>query len=190
MEVLQLGDELLRGKAQPVDGVTDGIRALVAEMFETMEQQQGVGLAGPQVGVPLRLFVVKAGDSVRRAFINPTVIEASEETGEYEEGCLSIPGVYHNVVRPRWINVQALAPDGTPFTLRADGLLARVIQHENDHLEGILFVDRVGDEFRDRISALFALRRERRAEKKAQKAAKSARLQAKIAAKQRKAASC
>lgn len=143
MEVMTLGEDVLRQKAQPVSEIDDRIRELVREMFVTMSEKDGVGLAAPQVGVSIRLFVVKADDGIERTFINPQILATSQETCDYEEGCLSIPKSWEDVTRPERVTVQALNERGRRFTLEADGFLARVIQHEYDHLEGILFIDRI-----------------------------------------------
>ena len=155
MEVLHLGDETLRKKALPVEEITDETRALVAEMFETMEREEGVGLAAPQIGRSIRLFVVKADDGVERAFINPKIVATSQETCVFEEGCLSIPKFYEEVERPERITIQARNEKGRRFTLDAEGFLARVIQHEYDHLEGILFIDRIAPTKKAKIEQKF-----------------------------------
>ncbi len=155
MEVMTLGEEVLRQKAQPVSEIDDGIRELVREMFVTMAEKDGVGLAAPQVGKSIRLFVAKADDDVERTFINPQIIATSQETCGYEEGCLSIPKSWENVTRPERVTVQALNERGRRFTLEADGLLARVIQHEYDHLEGILFIDRIDPAKKAKIEERF-----------------------------------
>ncbi len=155
MEVLHLGDETLRKKALPVEEITDETRALVAEMFETMEREEGVGLAAPQIGRSIRLFVVKADDGVERAFINPQIVATSQETCVFEEGCLSIPKYYEEVERPERITIQARNEKGRRFTLDAEGFLARVIQHEYDHLEGILFIDRIAPTKKAKIEQKF-----------------------------------
>lgn len=153
MDVLHLGDETLRQKAVPVEEVTDEIRDLAREMFITMDREDGVGLAAPQVGKSIRMFVLRADDDIDRVFINPQIIATSQETCEYEEGCLSIPKQYADVTRPERVTVQARNEKGRRFTLEADGFLARVIQHENDHLDGILFIDRISPERRAKIEA-------------------------------------
>lgn len=155
MKVLQLGNETLRQKALPVEEINDEIRLLVRDMFETMEREEGIGLAAPQVDRSIRLFVVKADDGIERTFINPQIIATSQETESYEEGCLSIPKTYEDVIRPSAITVQAKNERGRRFTLEADGLLARVIQHEYDHLEGILFIDRIKADKREKIEQKF-----------------------------------
>jgi peptide deformylase len=186
MEILLLGSELLHQKAEPVRVVDDEIRALVADMFAAMKSRNGVGLAAPQVGRLVRLFVVIADDGVQRVFVNPHIISSSNEMAVREEGCLSIPGTYCDVTRPEKITVQASDERGKKFILEADGLLARVIQHENDHLDGILFIDRVDEEFRGQTIEKFKRREARKSEKKAQKQAKAERIKAKIAAKEAK----
>jgi len=155
MKVIQLGNETLRQKAVPVEDINDDIRLLVREMFETMEREDGIGLAAPQVDKSIRLFVVRADDGIERTFINPQIIATSQETESYEEGCLSIPKTYEDVIRPSAITVQAKNERGRRFTLEADGLLARVIQHEYDHLEGILFIDRIKADKKEKIEQKF-----------------------------------
>ncbi|HAH62852.1 MAG TPA: peptide deformylase [Treponema sp.] len=183
MKIYKLGEEVLREKAEPVAEVTDEIRKLTDDMFEAMIAADGVGLAGPQVGRPIRLFVVIADDNVRRVFINPQIIATSEELSDYDEGCLSIPGVWESIKRPAKVTVQALNENGKPFTLEADGLLARVIQHEYDHLDGILFIDRGDSEFAEKTKEQFKKREERAVKKHAEKEAKERSIAAKIAAK-------
>lgn len=165
LKVNKLGDEVLRNKSVPVEAVTDEIKQLCEDMFETMIEHDGVGLAAPQIGKNIRLFVVIADDDVRRVFINPQIIKTSAETGEYDEGCLSIPNVYETIVRPVAVTVQALNERGRPFTLEADGLLARIIQHENDHLDGILYIDRGDPDFKTKTENKFKKLREKAAKK-------------------------
>lgn len=167
MKVYTLGNEVLREKAVPIDTITDEIKALIPEMFKTMENQNGIGLAAPQIGKSIRLFVVKIDDEVERVFINPQIIATSTETCSYEEGCLSVPKYYESVTRPETIVVQALNEKGRRFTIEADGLLARVIQHEYDHLEGILFIDRIPQAKKDKISQKFAKQAEQAQKKQA-----------------------
>lgn len=186
LEVTKLGEDVLRKKAEPVAEINDEIRALVEDMFETMIEKDGVGLAAPQIGKSLRLFVVIADDDVRRVFINPQIIKTSTEVGEYDEGCLSIPQVYETIVRPLEVTVQAYNEKGRPFTLEADGLLARIIQHEYDHLDGILYIDRGDKTFAEKTENQFKKRAERAAQKAKEKAAKQAKIAAKIAAKEKK----
>lgn len=186
LEITKLGEEILRKTAEPVQEINDEIRQLAEDMFETMIEADGVGLACPQVGKNLRMFVVIADDDVRRVFINPEIIKTSEELGDYDEGCLSIPKVYETIRRPIKVTVQAFNEKGKPFTLDADGLLARIIQHENDHLNGIMFIDRGDKDFAEKTEAQFKKRAERACEKAKAKAAKAAKIAAKIAAKQAK----
>jgi peptide deformylase len=143
-----LGDPVLREPAQAVEDVSDGIRDLVEDMFETMYHAQGVGLAAPQVGVSERVIVVDVHgadeDEVGAvALINPRVVESSRTKDKAPEGCLSIPGMEEVVERPSMVTVIGLTPDGEDVTLEVSGLLSRAIQHEIDHLDGILFIDRV-----------------------------------------------
>lgn len=186
LDIVKLGEESLRQKSVPVAEVNDEIRQLAQDMFETMIEAEGVGLAAPQVGRNIRMFVLIADDDVRRVFINPQIIQTSSETGEYDEGCLSIPQVYETIVRPVRVTVQALNEKGRPFTLDADGLLARIIQHEYDHLDGILYIDRGDKDFAQKTEAQFKKRAERAAQKAKEKAAKAAKIAAKIAAKEAK----
>ena len=188
MRITKLGEEILRQVAEPVkpEEINDELRAFLDEMFDAMIEANGVGLAGPQAGISKRLFVVIADDDVRRVFINPQIISTSAELCDYEEGCLSVPGVYENIQRPAKVTVQALNEKGKPFTLEADGLLARIIQHENDHLDGKLFIDRGDPEFAKKTEEQFKKRAERAEQKKKEKEAKERRIAAKIAAKEAK----
>lgn len=188
MRITKLGEEVLRQKCEEVkpEEITDELRAFFDEMFETMISASGVGLAAPQVNVSKRFFVVIADDDVRRVFINPQIIKTSSETSEFDEGCLSIPGVSETIVRPVAVTVSALNEFGKPFTLDADGLLARVIQHENDHLDGIMYIDRGDENFKTKVIEQFKKRAERAAQKEAKRAAKQASIAAKLAAKQAK----
>jgi peptide deformylase len=144
-EVRLLGDPVLRTKADPVAAVTDELRALIDDMFETMYAEDGVGLAAPQVGVGDRIIVIdpRIPEVAPFALVNPVIVEASEERERGEEGCLSIPGLKDIVERSANVVVEGLSADGAPVRLPADGLLARVLQHEVDHLDGVLFIDRV-----------------------------------------------
>lgn len=140
------GDPILRQKAEPVSASTAETRKLVEAMFECLYREAGVGLAAPQVGLSQRLFIVDVGEEdaerVKRAFVNPVIVERSG-TMVGEEGCLSIPGLRADVKRAARIVVEATDENGAPFRLEAEGLLSRAIQHETDHLDGILFVDRL-----------------------------------------------
>jgi peptide deformylase len=144
-DVRLLGDPVLRTPAEPVEEVTDEIRALIEDMFETMYAEDGVGLAAPQVGLSIRVIVVDPHeDGVKPvALVNPTVVERSVETAKGEEGCLSIPGVKDIVERPSHVTIEGLDRDGNVVRFEADELQARVLQHEVDHLDGVLFFDRL-----------------------------------------------
>jgi len=140
-----MGDPVLREKAEPVAGVTAEVRTLIGDMFDTMYAEEGVGLAAPQVGIGLRVIVIDPHDDDVEPFalINPQIVRLGDEVGRDEEGCLSIPGLKEIVERPTTVVVEAMNPDGEPVSIDADGLLARILQHEVDHLDGILFLDRV-----------------------------------------------
>lgn len=186
LDIVKLGEESLRQPSILVAEVNDEIKQLAEDMFDTMIEADGVGLAAPQIGKNIRMFVLIADDDVRRVFINPQIIKTSEETGPYDEGCLSIPQVYETIERPLRVTVQAINEKGKAFTLDADGLLARIIQHENDHLDGVVFIDRGDEGFAKKTEEQFKKRAERAAEKAKEKAAKQARIAAKIAAKEAK----
>jgi peptide deformylase len=151
LKVRKYGDPGLRKSATPVGEVTPEVRAIIADMTETMYDEVGIGLAAPQVGIPLRLIVTSDEDGRGvQALLNPAIVErGGEVTGE--EGCLSIPGVFAPVTRAAWVKVEARSVDGKPLTINARGLRARVLQHEIDHLDGVLFIDRVDPMVRDRI---------------------------------------
>ena len=145
--ILEYPDARLRAVAAPVEKVDDEIRRLVEDMAETMYAAPGVGLAAPQIGVPLRIFVIDTADedeaSQFAAYINPELLE-TEGAQSWKEGCLSFPGVHENIKRAERVRVRALGVDGNPFEQEATGLLAVAIQHENDHLNGVLMIDKVG----------------------------------------------
>lgn len=157
------GDPVLREQTRKVEQDSAGLRELVDSMIETMRGAEGIGLAAPQVGRSERLFVVDLApyaDPEREeplvlppqpmVFINPVIEAESDEECEFEEGCLSIPDLHEIVVRPERIRVSYLDRNFEPHTLEADDMLARVIQHEYDHLDGVLFVDRISA-FRRRL---------------------------------------
>ena len=149
MNIYTIGFEeqlrILRRVASPIKDINDDTIRLAEDMVEAMIKGNGIGLAGPQVGRLERIFTVKIGEDDPMVFINPEIISTSPELSSYEEGCLSIPGQYADVDRPAMIQIQAWNTRGRPFTLEASGLLSTVIQHEYDHLNGILFIDHVGD---------------------------------------------
>jgi len=141
-----MGDPVLREKAAPVAELTDEIRRLIDDMFETMYAEEGVGLAAPQVGVGQRVIVVdpREEDVEPFALVNPEIVEFSaDDLDRAEEGCLSIPGLREVVERPWSIRIRGLSPSGDTVEFAAEGLLSRILQHEVDHLDGILFLDRV-----------------------------------------------
>ncbi len=185
LKIYKLGEEVLRQKSVPIkdEEINDELRTLAEEMFETMDAANGVGLACPQIGKNIRMFVAMADDDVRRVFINPQIIATSDDSVPYEEGCLSVPQVYENIMRPSKVTVQAQDQNGKKFTLEAEGLLARIIQHENDHLDGVIFIDRGDADFAKKTAEQFAKRAERAAQKAAEKEAKAKKIAAKIAAK-------
>lgn len=155
LRIVVLGDEddaILRQRARKVKRFGPHLEKLAQDMIETMRENHGVGLAAPQIGLPLRLFVAEIPEDEEDpqsgqvyVLVNPKIIKASREEVEGEEGCLSVPGIYGDVWRAEEVVVRAQDTSGRGFRLRARGLLARVIQHEVDHLEGILFIDRVED---------------------------------------------
>ena len=140
LDIHVLGSPILRQETEPVDVVTDELRRLVDDMFETMHAAKGIGLAAPQVGRLERLFVAQVEED-RIALFNPEIIDASGKPVKAEEGCLSIPEIYGNVERPPLVTVRGLDVEGKPVELAAKDLFARCIQHEIDHLHGRLFVD-------------------------------------------------
>jgi peptide deformylase len=151
LNVRRYGDPVLRRRASPIDAVTPEIRRLANDMIDTMYDEVGIGLAAPQVGVSVRLLVV--GDEEGRGaqvLVNPA-ITAQGGTVTAEEGCLSLPGIFAQVMRSEWVTLQAQDLDGNPVAITARGLRSRVFQHEIDHLDGVLFIDRLEPVLRDRI---------------------------------------
>jgi peptide deformylase len=147
LPIRTFGDPALRQKAEPVEHITELHRKLIADMFDTMRDAPGVGLAGPQVGVLERIFVWEA-DERHGAVINPVIIERSGEEVEGEEGCLSLPGIYYPVSRATHVRVEGLDENGGPVVLEGSDLLARICQHEIDHLDGVLFIDHLDADMR------------------------------------------
>ena len=147
LEIFKLGSDTLRTEAKRISKVDNQIRHLAKDMLQSMYSAKGIGLAGPQVGISKELLVIDINfeDSAAEPLIliNPEITAFGSTLNTYEEGCLSIPGVYLNVVRPSTIKLKFRDEMGRPRKMNADGLLARCIQHEVDHLRGILFVDRV-----------------------------------------------
>jgi peptide deformylase len=154
LPVLRWPDERLHTQAAPVREVNDTIRQLVSDMAQTMYAAPGIGLAATQVDVHLQVVVIDISEAHDQllVFINPEILEVRGEA-EFEEGCLSVPGIYEKVRRAQWIKVRALGRDGQPFTLEATGLLAVCIQHEVDHLRGKVFVEYLSRLKQTRIAA-------------------------------------
>jgi len=147
-EIVLLGDPVLREEAGEVTEFDDKLRRLVRDMFETMYHADGIGLAAPQVGLSQRVLVVdlrreEDAEPARVALVNPRVTWESDVTDKQSEGCLSIPGMEDVVTRPFAVTVEGFDPDGRPLKIKADALYARALQHEIDHLDGILFIDRL-----------------------------------------------
>lgn len=149
LTIEQLGATALRTPARRISKVDESVRDLARDMLRSMYSAKGIGLAAPQVGVPRQLLVIdldlEEASTPPLVLINPEITAAGASCNTYEEGCLSIPGVYLQVVRPSVVEVSFRDELGRPRRLKADGLLARCIQHEMDHLQGVLFVDRVTD---------------------------------------------
>jgi len=153
LDILEFPDPRLRTKAKPVAEVTDKIRGIINDMFETMYDAPGIGLAASQVNVHQQIVVIDVSEdkSEPLVFINPKVTVLDGELELMQEGCLSVPGFYEDIERIEHCKIQALDKDGNPFELEANGLLAVCIQHELDHLDGKLFVDYISTTKRDRI---------------------------------------
>jgi peptide deformylase len=159
-EIIKLPDKRLRLVSEPVKRIDASLRKLVEDMFETLYAAPGIGLAGIQVGVAKRVIIMDLSkkDDTRKpeVFINPEITWASEEKSSYEEGCLSIPEYYEEVERPAVVKVKYLDLEGKAREVEAGGLLATCLQHEIDHLNGILFIDHISKLKRDRITKKFA----------------------------------
>lgn len=159
-EIIKLPDKRLRLVSDPVKRIDAGVRKLVEDMFETMYAAPGIGLAGIQVGVAKRVIIMdlsKKEDARKpEVFINPEIAWTSEEKSTYEEGCLSIPEYYEEVERPAAVKVKYLDLEGKAGEVEATGLLATCLQHEIDHLNGILFIDHISKLKRDRVIKKFA----------------------------------
>lgn len=147
LPIRTFGDPVLRERAREVEEITDIHRRLVDDMIETMREAPGVGLAGPQVGVLERVFVWEV-DGRHGAVFNPAIVRRSPEKATDEEGCLSVPGLTYPVERHAHVAIEGMDEHGVPVSMEADDLLARVFQHEIDHLDGILFLDRLPDDLR------------------------------------------
>ena len=159
MQIITLGNDVLRQKAVKIEKIDTDLVKTAQQMLTLIHEGKGIGLAGPQIGLLKRFFVVHLEGDIPRVFINPSIIETSHETMKFEEGCLSLPGAWADVVRSKEITVQAWNERGRPFTIDADGILARVILHEYDHLEGKLFIDHLSEAKRNRILTKFEKRK-------------------------------
>jgi peptide deformylase len=167
-DIIVLPDKRLRLVSEPVSAIDRDVRALVDDMFETMYEAPGIGLAAIQVGVPRRVVTMdlakKDAPKEPRVLINPELIWHSDEAATYEEGCLSIPEYYEEVTRPSLVRVKYLDLEGKPQELEANGLLSTCLQHEIDHLNGVLFIDYISRLKRDRVVKKFAKAAKRAAE--------------------------
>lgn len=156
--ILTAPDPRLKAVSTPVERVDDEIRKLIDDMIESMYAADGIGLAAVQIGVPKRVIVMdldqKDGKKNPRVFVNPKILWASDELATFEEGCLSVPEIWEEVERPAHIRAEYLDRQGKLQTLEADGLLATCLQHEMDHLEGVLFIDHIS-----RLKRSIALRK-------------------------------
>ncbi len=167
-EIIKFPDKRLRLVSEPVKRIDAGIRKLVEDMFQTQYDAPGIGLAAIQVGVAKRVVTVDVAkkDEPRqpRVFINPKITWTSEEKATYGEGCLSIPEICEEVERPVQVKVKYLDLDGKPHEIEADGVLARCVQHEIDHINGVLFIDRLSKLKRDRVIKKFSKAAKKKAE--------------------------
>lgn len=160
MEILPYPHPSLRWKSKPVQEIDDNLRRVVAEMFELMYAAKGIGLAAPQVGLPLRLFILNlSADPELKdeevVFINPDILKRKGST-EGEEGCLSFPGLYGQVKRAAKVDIEAFDLNGECFEYSLDELAARAVQHESDHLDGVLFIDRMTETARREVEPVVA----------------------------------
>ena len=146
--IREMGDDILRKKSREVTEMTPKIRELISDMYDTLYESMGVGLAAPQVGILKRIVVIDVEEGNPYTLINPEILE-TRDTQTGGEGCLSVPGKAGKVTRPAYVRARALDENTQPYELEGEGLLARAICHELDHLEGILYVDRVEGELYD-----------------------------------------
>src|SRR3712207_5223692 len=160
MQIIEIPDPILRAQSEPVERVDDELQRLIADMFDTMYKAPGIGLAAVQVAVPRRLMIIdlqdpeeEGGEPVRKpfVFINPEILHSSDEVSVYNEGCLSIPDQYAEVERPAWVRARWLDAEGKQHEEEVEGLLATCLQHEVDHLNGILFIDHISRLRRDMV---------------------------------------
>ena len=154
-----LPDPLLRQVSKPVERVDDSLRRLADDMLETMYDAHGIGLAAIQIGLPMRLLVIDLAkeddEPAPHVFVNPEILESSDERSVYEEGCLSIPEYYAEVERPASVRVKYVDRDGREQEIKAEGLMATCLQHEIDHLNGVLFIDHISKLKRDMVMRKF-----------------------------------
>lgn len=154
LPIIAYGDPILRKVGEEIDANYPDLKKLISDMFETMENSKGVGLAAPQIGLPIRLFIVDTSgfnedgdypelENFKRVFINPIIIEETGKEWKFEEGCLSIPGIREEVVRKPNLIIEYYNEKFELIEEKLDGLAARVIQHEYDHIEGVLFIDKI-----------------------------------------------
>ena len=165
LEILEFPDPRLRTVAKPVENVDDRIRKIIDDMFDTMYEAPGIGLAASQVDIHEQIVVIDVSEdrSEPLVFINPEITVLDEEIFQYDEGCLSVPGFYETVERPRHVRVKALDRIGDLFEIEPEGLLAVCIQHEKDHLLGKLFVDYLSPLKRNRIRGKLEKQHKRKA---------------------------
>lgn len=165
LNILEFPDPRLRTQAEPIAQVDDQVRQLCDDLLETMYDAPGIGLAATQVNVHRRVLVCDVSEDQTRplVFINPEIVEQSDEKSTYDEGCLSVPGFYESVDRPDQVRVRAQNRDGEVFEMDLDGLLATCVQHEIDHLNGKLFVDYISPVKRQRIRAKLEKQQKKRA---------------------------
>lgn len=156
LEIVTHGHPALRRRADPIPEITPEVRRLADEMLTAMKERDGIGLAATQVDRPVRMFVTKVPDDRERVFINPELVRTGIDTEVGEEGCLSIPGPRAKVERAAEVRVQARNRRGRRFTIEAHGMLARAIQHELDHLNGVLFIDHLSEAERERVLREYA----------------------------------
>ena len=159
-DILILPDKRLRQVSKPVAKIDSAVKKLVEDMFETMYDAPGIGLAAIQIGEPRRVVTMdlskKEDEKQPQVFINPEIVAESDEKSAHEEGCLSIPEYYEEVERPARVKVRYIDLDGQPHETEAEGLLATCLQHEIDHLNGVLFIDHISKLKRDRVIKKFA----------------------------------
>lgn len=155
LNLVYYGTDILSGVASEVQNIDDEVLAVIDTMFKVMYKEKGIGLAAPQVNLDKRIIVIDPGDDARHkiALINPEITGSSDATEPYEEGCLSLPGLNADVIRPVEICLRAVNVKGRQVEIEAGGIMARVIQHEIDHLNGILFIDRIDKFIRDEMKS-------------------------------------